>query len=1181
MIEIVDFNNLLKYKGKDFSPVLFLYKKEAFSVVTKENQIENSWNLFFKIFLNRYYNDYQDIIENNFMEKYLFKNASDGHLLFSHSDEKLNNRSQKKNDVVKFDDKSYFKIFNKDMNKLLVIKKIIESNNFKGLKLYIAYNEDIDTDDFNKEYKKLSNKYKKYNIKKAIFVASHINGKILNDFEKLVKYVRDEFKTRKLIGDIKITEQQEKLLNDYMQKQLNTFVSKPDSFTPEYPRLFALGLVRYAMRHYNKNHKGEFWPYFTSVYGTKIVPNNQKYIHDVFENVLKKEKLSYLDNSTNKIDNITMHTFVSDNSASQLFDYLLDFWRLDLLRNTDNFNNKEDGIDVFNELINAMSEGTQSVMSHTSQLLKFPKLKTIFKNRIKRILRLINDAFWNESSINETGNRINHLLNVWIAEPNGAFQKEKKYIAKHTSKTKGEILYHSPILKLNIQENKLQIILPAQRLINCDDTYKPEWIVETVESVMHLEPEFKKDKIGYYVDRSSVEIPLDLMLNNFKITLQSNDEVLKKYEIKSSKIRFFDSNGKHIDHTAILLPQGFVTCYSDSNDYPKVLGEEVSALNINGLYLKNLNLSKGQIIVLDDNSGVQVGQKLNEGYTESYPISGLIIKENENTYEAYSKLPKLLFKAETHELNGISLSINSINYKVVDLDIKEFRIANELNISGYLLDLCNLIKTDGIYEIFLSYPKYKVQLFHSSFVYINGFKYNFINSPYIFKEEAILDLPRRFNFKNINNGSGNIAVKRSIETNNISFNFAERDPNQVQYCSKVKGEYFILEYDLNGKLLEFNFYIPSLYWKFNLSDEWNVRKPKDIVLKELKNIKKKLYLSGPFDLNKIRFVTDESVDIALEESEIKCTDLKNKVFDLSKVYDWFSDRDETYKNLYLKFNENKQEIFSRIVCKSILKSANLIADFDNNLLLGDVNIEGNESYTISIYHNKEAICEDKQIVDGSFEVECQKELESGNYEIYVYEIVENEADGFDVETSSIILNKEPIVRKVINISNLENSRIILNGYQDKENKYLPVKLSKGYYISNLKKTSLDELKEDGTLIYEDDELSNFYGIWDNDIDYNNESYLWYKGDLMIDKNIFSYKLDKVLVMFTNKLDIKSVYVFIPDDDGAYSSLVINTKKEPSQIVTGYQHKKLTSDQKRQCTMFNDYYSYLLIDIRED
>ena len=1186
MIEEVNFNDIQKYKGLNFSPVLFIYKKEAFSVALKENQIAKSWELLFKIFMNKFYSNYSELLENNFFDKYLFgTNVKQGYYLFSHSDEKLNNRIQNSlSSVVKFNENSYVKLFRTNHDNLLFLKKLLTNASFKDFKLFISFNEDIAKLDFQKEYKTLERKYKKYNVKKAIFVTSHINGKILNDFEKLVKYVRDEFKNKKLIGDIKLTEDQEHILNDYMKRQLNRFNSNPSSFTPDYPRLFALGLVRYAMRNYNKNHKADFWPYFVNDFNVKISNGNQKYIHDQFVSILKNDNKACFEDATNKIDMISMHTFVSDNSASQLFDYLFDFWRLDLLRNVDNLNNNEDGVDFFSELITAMEKGTQNVRTHTSQLLKFEELKPIFKSRVKRILRLINEAFWNETKINETGNRINHLLNLWIADPKGAFQKEKIYVKKHTSKDKGEILYHSPVLRLNNEDAKLRIVLPSQRLIECDENDIPIWYIESdnIEfKRIKIEPEYKNDKIGFYIDKTSIEIPLNLMLSSFKFTLKSQDKLLKKYEIKSSKIRFFDSNGKHIDHNTALLPQGVVTCYSDSKEYPTVLGEDYQALLSNDLYIKYMNLIKGQIVVLDDNSGIQVAQKLNEGYTESCPINGLTIKKSNNSYDVFAKLPKMLFKAEPKELDGISLVINKHNHKVTDLNFREFKIANELNIFGYLLDLSELVINDGIYELFLSYPKYKKQLFHSSFVYIKDFKYSFKNGPYIFKEEASIDLSRKYNFIELNDKKYKDSIVGNVDKLNFTFNFAERDINQFhKYCELVNEQFLELSYKLSNEIIKFCFYIPALYWKFDLNDEWSVKKPQDILLKDLKHDKKKLYLSGPFNFNKITIITDEDVDIADEESEIRCSDIKNPTFDLSKAFDWFNNRDEVFRTLSIKIDE-KVEQFTQVVCKSILKSINLVANFENNVLLGDVDIDGNELYTISIKFENQIICEDKQIVNGKFEVECD-ELKTGKYEINVYEVIESESDGFDVETSSILLNKQPIIKKIINLSNLCTELILLKGYQDKENKYFPYHFDNHYYISNLEKTTYKNLVLEKIFIEEQGEVTNFYGVWNEDIDYLNEivmnSFIWYKGVLKTYNNSI---VSNVLVMFTNKLDIKSMYIFIPDAQGDYSPLDIYTRDGQKQIINANLQKILSSKQNKYTELFADNKNYFLIDFKED
>ncbi len=1179
MIKKIDFENIQEYKNKNFSPILFEYKKQDFSVISKKSQIDIAWELLFKIFFNQFYNDHKDFLEPLFDKRIFASKGNIGFLIFSHSNDGLNN----KNKIVKFETDAYVKLFETKYNNLLLLKRIIKASDLNNFKLYVSLDDDIGTPEFNKEYKKYD---KKYNLKYSIFVASHINSKILTNFEKLVNYVNNEFKRRKLIGDIVLSENQEETLNKYFKYQLICFNSKPDEFIPEYPRLFALALVRYAMHNYNKTHKGEFWPYFKTDYNVNIDATKQKYIHALFEKILKENNMSYLDNIPNKIDNITMHTFVSDNASSQLFDYLFDFWRLDLVRNVDNLNSDDNSIDVFSELIKAMEIGSQDVRSHTSLLLKFPKLRTIFKNRIKRIFRLINDAFWNNTEINETGNRINHLLNLWIQNKRSSFQKEKEYIEKHTITERGEVLYHSPVIKFDVEENKIYIILPSQRLIECDEDSNPLWMIEsdnTAFDKMCIQPKFKKDKISYYIDKSNVEIPLNTLLSNFKINLTSNDIILKKYEIKSSKIRLFDSNGKNIDYKNSIVPKGIINSYSDSKDYPNVLGKENRSVNSCGLYFKNFDLNEGQILILDDNKGIQIGQKLKEGYCESYPLKGVTLKYSDKDYDVYSHLPKLLFKANPKELEGISLSINGLNNRIIDFNLKEFKYEDDIDSSYYLIDLNKFINKEGLYTIFLDYPKYKKQQFYLAFAYIKNFNYSFRNSPYIFKEVAVIEVNSNLNFIELNDEKYKYYVTIRDDLSRFLFNFAEKDPSKNAYCELVEDDHLRLSTIIDNKEVKLYFYIPALYWKYNLDDEWNVKRPKDILLKELKKEKKNLYLNGPFTFSKATIAPYDNIDVPDEEAEIKCHDLKTHCYNISKIYNWFaSDRSEAYR--YIAFKDClTEEIFTTVICRSVVKDVNLLANFDDNILIGDVDIFGNGSYTVSIYQGENMICEDTQIIDGKFEVKC--DLKPGDYSIYIYEIDEDDNDdGFDVDTTSICLTKEPFVRTIVNVKDLSSGVILLYGYQDKKKKYYNFTFDTYYYITDIESCTLNSLIKDNTFIDgKNGEIENLYGIWNEDISIDRNSlskYAWYKANIRVKTHDNTFIIiTKALLMFPNTFDLKSMYIFVKDEADDYAGLNINY--EDKNIVTGYQYKyKLSKESRRNCEMFDDNLNYFLFLYKE-
>ena len=1185
IIKELELNNIKQFKNTNIIPVFLQYGDECFEIASDLKQSDSAWSVFQKIFYYKLSETNKDYFEALYESRLFASEKNNGFIIFSKTDKAFNNDKATGNDTaVKFASNGYVRVERdeKKYNNLVILKKVLIDTKVSDIRIFVSLVEDLTDTNFKKEYNSLKKQFSRkkknpYRIKKANLVVGHINGLILNDKEKLIKYVRSEYKKRNLLGDIVLDEKQEEILNSYMKIQLSRFVNNPSGFKPEYSRLFALGLVRYSMRNYNKRHSGDFWPHFKTDYDVEITGNNQKYLHEEFENIMNRYGMIYEKNATNKIDNITMHTFVADNSAFQLFDYLFDFWRLDLGRNSDNLNDEE-GDYAFKSLIDAMQKGTQDVMTHTSLLLNFPKTKSSFKNRIKRILRLINDSFWNTVTINETGNRINHLLNQWIDEPKGAFQKEKNYVAKHSSYEKGETLFHSPVLSMSFDQNKLRIIFPHQRLIDCDENDYPEWIISSDSTdlenpiVITLNEHYKHDKIGFYAERISYDIPVHSMLSNFEFKLVSNGRELKKYKLAASNIRIFDAKGRNIDYKISIIPEGMIYAYSNSENYPTLLGEITESMEADGLRLTSMNLIKGQVIILDDNSGIQVGQKINEGLSENYPLIGVALNSQGKNYQIYNSLPKLLFKSSDDQISGVSLIINGKQNRVADKPFKEFKLSDDLKANGYLIDLNDYICSEGLYTIEISYPKMHVHHDFGMFAYIKNFKYRFDKNSYIFEDYATIIFDSRMNIIKDDKDNGEWNIKPAEVS--FKFNFGERNENSENYCKDVIDCKLKRQYKVNGQTYDVYFDIPAFYWKYNESDEWNTQKPAPVLLKNLKQNIKKLFVKGPFNFNNSKIVTTDDVDIAEEESEIKFLGNKHPYFEITKIYDWFkNDRSVTYRNVFIVLDGLKENLFD-VMCKSVLKDVSLIGDFENNILKGDVNIIGNEEYTITIYHDGKVVCEDEQIVDGHFQIEA--EIETGSYKINVYEIADSDDNGFDVETDSILLNDKPIIKKLININDLEGKYIILKGYQDKQKKYLEHKFANEYVLRKLEKTSYNEIITGDTEIY---------GIWNNDIDiYDDDvmnSFTYYKAKLVTYKYDGKqlYLLDAIVV-FTDHMNPESILILTKDEDELdYCSLYINRQKE--WIISPYQRKKMGRYEKKECECFYDDKYYYFIDIEEE
>lgn len=1181
LIHELEINKIKQYKKTNVIPIFIQYHEECFEIANEPKQIDNAWPIFQKIMYFKLSEEYNDYFNSLYGARLFQNDYSKGVILFSRSDATFGNeKALGKDTAVKFAKYGYVRVESEKnrYNNIILLNKILVDTKAKDLKIYVALADDLSHPDFKKEYNLLKRQFQRkrknpYRTKKANLVVGHINGIILSEKEKLIKYVRDEYQKHNLLGDIILDDRQEAILNEYMKEQLSNYANNSAEFEPDYRRLFALGLVRYAMKNYNKKHSGDFWPHFKTDYGVEIYPYQQKKLHEIFESIVTRYGMPYEKNAANKIDNITMHCFVADNSAFQLFDYFFDFWRLDLNRNADNLNT-DDGRIALNSLVEAMKTGTQDVMTHTSLLLNFAKTSSSFKSRIKRIIKLMNDSFWESVEINETGNRINHLLNQWIAEPKGAFLKEKNYVARNSTNKKGEILFHTPVLNMKTESADfcLTIILPHQRLIECNEKDFPEWVIQCDDGsspeIIPLESHYKHDRIGFYTERMTYEIPLDKILHRFDFQLVSNGVVLKKYSISSSPIRLFNQKGACIDHNTSIVPEGVIYSFSESERYPTVIGESNKSTATNGLYFCTLNLTNGQVVVLKDDMGVQVGQKICEGLSEAYPIKGAVLRDQGNEYQIYNSLPKLLFKSSDNDISGVSLVINGNDNRIVDRPYKEFKLADDLKANGYLLDLHDYIDAEGLYSIEISYPKMHVRHSFGMFAFIKNFKYQFDKSVYIFEESATIIFDSTMNI--IKSPEEKDNWKTVFDKNYFNFNFGDKDSEH--FCKDVIDGRLERRFKLKGKEYDVCFEIPALYWKYNENEEWNVQHPVPVLLKSLKQNIKRLYVKGPFNFNLMPIITTDSVDIAEEESEIKYQGTNHPYYEISKLYDWFkNDRSDVYKHVFLKMGDLSLGLFD-VMCKSELKDVNLIADYQNNILKGIVDIVGNEDYTISIYHNGKTICEDEQIIDGSFEIET--EIETGTYMIYVYELEESDENGFDVETNSILLNNQPIQKELTNINNLEGKTIYLKGYQDNQKKFLPHYFSQKFALSKLTKTCYEDILSDV-----DFDSNRIYGIWNEEVDPNNDDemnqFIYYRAKLFRKESDNKYRsFNNVVVIFTDHMNPESILLLNIDEGKEYSSLYIYKHGNVEKIISPTEHKK----QLRNSECFYDDRNHYLLKI---
>lgn len=1143
----VDFAFPDNYYAKDYLPVIFIYDKCIYSL--------SGWEEFLKISF------------------YLFAKTQAGNEFFNSTCGEILKgigRRISKNDTILNNPCKFSKDMYVECLKTKPFTYIHDSYKFASLNLsYIKYVKDVLAINFDlwlceAEYigaisterdiliSKLSSKDKRNKMKiiRAKNFIARINEEILSDAEKFYLRIEKEYDKKILLGDIVINEDEENILKQHMINELKRLNCSSISFHPARPKIFAFGLVRFAMKFYSD---GKFWPYFKDEYGIAVNGNIQHEIHYWFKSIMGDTGKTYDDSLPQKIDNISLHSFVTDKCSRQFFNYLFDFWRKELNRNIDNMYGE--GNELFKELIKEIkrnnSVGINNVMKHTSMAVELNEKSCTL--RIRRFLKLIDECFWNGDVIPKTGNRFNELLRKWMDIPNGRFQSEYQIKTRRQDK-RGQKLLSKPQLQVKFTNSVFSLCLPQQILPHCTSVEHPKWEIEAdgIESIL-IEPDLMQGSVFLYTEEIETAIPPEMIFKQIVITLQSETHKFARFSIKNNEVRFFDENGKYLDHS-ISLPEGNLFCYSAEQEIPQMLYKEKQiAQPVNEMYVGVYQAEKGDIMVFHNNHAVQVGEKICEGINDAYLLEGVRAIKEDAEYPVYSKLPRILFKAPKDSLSGIAIIIWRTNseksvYKLTDYHYNEFKIDNTLDETyAYIIDLNHFIPDEGCYQVSINVPNSQKQ-YNFNFCYIKDFSFEFDDAPYIFKDTGSICFDRKLN---VEVKGDKWELTENVNRLNINFN-----PQSAEFSTEYIDNWKLkLNYNLPNETVNLKIDIPIFLWKYQKTDDWSISKPADIFLKNLPN---KLYIDGPFnfnDKNKNKLFVDLK-NSDNEDTDIFAETVKDEdyfMFSFGNFKSWLN-QDIVRRQIKLKLNGN-DFFFVDVYCRSIVLNHNLVGDFEAKKLYGAFDIFGDGEYTVTIKKDNSVIEESIELVDGKFEIET--DVSFGYYTIVVYELFEDDSgfESFNVEIGSYDL-------KIKDLKDLKQSTMQIKEIKDINGKYAPIQLEYLYQLEDIKKINYETLQQ------RDIEL---LGLWREDLGEEQlcelpiyECYIC---------NNFSEKF-KGLLIFYSRVDIKSAVILELTQDSA-GSLYYDSYRH--RLISEAQANKFKRYErfKRTIALQDDMYTFII------
>jgi hypothetical protein len=842
----------------------------------------------------------------------------------------------------------------------------------------------------------------------------------LTPFEKLKKRILKEFPKKKLIGDIIITNEEYDLLIDYFKTKYNNLIRSYTHIIND--PIFATILVQIGIKHYN----GNFWGHVASILGVeKVNPIHQGWIGESFINTLLLNDKIMLDKSE-RVGNILMHGFVSDYYANEMFDFLFKYYNIDLERDL-----QRNDAAMMNNFVDIIKRNDNTGRTH---MLVKQTASAITANtrggkiRIRRILRLIDKCFWEQITPVNPVSRLSILFNNWQENSEEFKQQYHKYTNGFTM-TKGKKSYSSPYIKCNFITTKFKLVFPTQ-LIKFEYAEDIRWNIYRQRQCKTMSAVLYHAVTGYKTEEQYINIDSSDIFNEFRIELTHGDNRIKTFKIKADCIRFFDKDGDYLNSDNN-LPTGEVYAFTKENETP-ISHALVENEPLGKLVRSYFEFEYGDIIRLPDSKTISIGKKLEEGLLPRKLLKEAYAVIDNTNLPVYSTPPTVLLKIAEHRAAGTVININNNRYRLFDKETTIVDLGDRSGEKGYIINLSEYGCTrDGIYTIYIDVPSDRTNRFWQ-FALVDGITYEFEDAPYIFKLRGTI----RFNEGLKIHPSSKYTIKNNDEN---SFNF--------DISSDM--DYIGFEYKTKEITIPLIFNLPVFKWKFD-DGEWNVQKPSDIWHSDFPSI---VYIKYPED--KIRFSMDEQLGNESELGEQIISYSKSRAkglfeCDVNRFKSWFG-REKIIRKVFMDLPNNRPE-FASVITQSVVVNHILKGDYEAGTLIGEFDIVGNANYYVDVVliEANKKLAEKLPIVGDKFQIEST--LNSGLYEITVFEDEEDDS-GFGV---SNYLTIGEFKHNIINPYNLEGKSLEIKHIKNVEYSLSYMQLSRNHIIDNLKLVDIDD-----------------------------------------------------------------------------------------------------------------------------
>ena len=659
-----------------------------------------------------------------------------------------------------------------------------------------------------------------------------------------------------------------------------------------------------------------------------------------------------------------MHCFVSDNFANSYFDFLFNFYRIDLDRDLDRLDR-----DTMRALMDSICAEenvgrTYMLVQHIGQAMAANRRGATL--RIRNHMKLLDKFFWDDSFEINTTHRLNNLMQKWARSSKEVIGEMEAF---STGRARGRKRFATPYIAYDEANRSCVLAIPEQSIKRCD-AEEIDWKVSGSISE-ELDVELAESVIGYKVLESRWEIPMETALDAMQLELMTSEgEVIKKFQIRSTEVRFFDSEGYPINSKSIKVGEVVSISREDSPVKSSALYETQV---VDGMLLSSFHFEFEDILHLPNGHVVIVGKPdITNSIAGKGRIEGAVCRFDDRDYDLYGKMPYLVIRMKSEKFPGTAVTINGKRHRLSDLDYESFSLDDRTGDNGYYIDLNNYLEQkNDVYRIAVDIPGGSAP--HWEFVYIEGFEADFDEAPYVFEPRGTVAFPDHLTIKRIEDG-------------------CEREPgiNGYKFVINEVGRTLDFVTGIEEKDVDISIPVPAFFIKDDNGD-WDSDMPAPVWHADLPDV---LDLAVPH--HKITLYMDD-VFTESGDSERKLEFRRNIgddhiLCDISKFKSYLSG-DDFARQLRMRFGETDTN-FLTIIMHSKVVSLQIIGNFETNELAVNADISGKATYYVDIRRGAETIAEKMPLIDGTARI--NHEIANGVYDVEVFELVEDES-GFGGE----------------------------------------------------------------------------------------------------------------------------------------------------------------------------------------